>query len=120
MKPASSFVAVFLARIKTLFELADAAVTSKETVAAMKKHDFPAGGPHQSLEGKKAALQHATIRAGEPKKKKVDWEKGKFSKATLAAMKKHDFPGGSPHQTVAGKKAALQHASIRAGKRKKN
>jgi len=86
----------------------------KKTVAAMKKHDFPAGGPHQSLEGKKAALQHATIRAGEPKKKKVDWEKGKFSKATLAAMKKHDFPGGGPHQTVAGKKAGLRHASIRA------
>jgi len=92
----------------------------KETLAAMKKYDFPAGGPHQSLEGKKAALRHATVRAGESKKKKVDkWEKGKFSKATLAAMKKYDFPGGGPHQTVEGKKAALQHASIRAGKRKK-
>ena len=49
----------------------------------------------------------------------VDWEKGKFSKETLAAMKKHDFPGGGPHQTVAGKKAALQHATKRAKERKK-
>ena len=90
----------------------------KKTIAAMKKHDFPAGGPHQSLEGKKAALQHATIRAGEPKKKKVDWEKGKFSKATLAAMKKHDFPGGGPHQTVEGKKAALQKLTQHLKKKK--
>ena len=28
--------------------------------------------------------------------------------------------GGSPHQTVAGKKAALQHATIRAREPKKN
>ena len=46
--------------------------------------------------------------------KTVDWAEGKFSKKTLAAMKKHDFPGGGPHQTVAGKKAGLRHASIRA------
>ena len=51
---------------------------------------------------------------------KVDkWTKGKFSKETVAAMKKHDFPGGGPHQTVEGKKAALQHASIRADEERK-
>ena len=49
-----------------------------------------------------------------------DWEKGKFDKKTLAAMKKHDFPAGGPHQTVAGKKAALRHATKRAKKSKKN
>ena len=49
-----------------------------------------------------------------------DWEKGKFDKKTLAAMKKHDFPAGGPHQTVAGKKAALRHATIRAGEDKRD
>ena len=37
-----------------------------------------------------------------------DLAKGKFSKATLAAMKKKDVVGAGPHQTVEGKKAALQ------------
>ena len=49
-----------------------------------------------------------------------DWKKGKFGKKTIAAMKKHDFPAGGPHQSLEGKKAALQHATIRAGERKRD
>ena len=47
-------------------------------------------------------------RQGYKSGKDVDWAEGKFSKATLAAMKKYDIPGGGPHQTVEGKKAGLQ------------
>ena len=49
---------------------------------------------------------------------KPDWKKGKFGKKTVAAMKKHDFPAGGPHQSLEGKKAALRHASIRAHEHK--
>ncbi len=49
---------------------------------------------------------------------KPDWKKGKFGKKTIAAMKKHDFPAGGPHQSLEGKKAALRHASIRAHEHK--
>ena len=83
------------------------------------------GKPHSTRAGRiSAGVRKIKRGVKEAKKfgseKGSDWEKGKFSEATLAAMKKHDFPGGSPHQTVAGKKAALQHATIRAREPKKN
>ena len=59
--------------------------------------------------GGRAGFKHGT---------KPDWKKGKFGKKTIAAMKKHDFPAGGPHQSLEGKKAALQHATIRAHEHK--
>ena len=59
--------------------------------------------------GGRAGFKHGT---------KPDWKKGKFGKKTIAAMKKHDFPAGGPHQSLEGKKAALRHASIRAHEHK--
>ena len=61
--------------------------------------------------GGRAGFKHGT---------KPDWKKGKFGKKTIAAMKKHDFPAGGPHQSLEGKKAALRHATIRAGERKRD
>ena len=48
-----------------------------------------------------------------------NWAKGKFSDETVAAMKKRDFPAGGPHQTVEGKKAALQHLTKNIQRKKK-
>ena len=59
--------------------------------------------------GGRIGLKHGT---------KADWKKGKFGEKTIAAMKKYDFPAGGPHQSLKGKKAALQHATIRAHEHK--
>ena len=89
------------------------------------------GGPMYNKGGRVGLRDRAFRKGGTVKKAKggraefkegksaSDWEKGKFDKKTLAAMKKHDFPAGGPHQTVEGKKAALQHATKRAKARKK-
>ena len=57
----------------------------------MKKHDFPAGGPHQSLEGKKAGLRHASIRAKEAEGGRIGLKKGGSDKKWIqkAVAPKH-------------------------------
>ena len=67
----------------------------------------------RNLRDEKYRIRHELKKGG-----KVDWKKGKFGKKTIAAMKKHDFPAGGPHQSLESKKAALQHASTRAGHKK--
>ena len=67
----------------------------------------------RNLRDEKYRIRHELKKGG-----KADWKKGKFGKKTIAAMKKHDFPAGGPHQSLEGKKAALQHASARAAHKK--
>ena len=77
-----------------------------------RRRDFQTHGkdvPTMAAKGGRIGLKHGT---------KPDWKKGKFGTKTIAAMKKHDFPAGGPHQSLEGKKAALQHASIRAREHK--
>ena len=89
-------------------------VPTKEALQRMlaRRRDFQTHGkdvPTMAAKGGRIGLKHGT---------KPDWKKGKFGKKTIAAMKKHDFPAGGPHQSLEGKKAALQHASIRAREHK--
>jgi hypothetical protein len=73
----------------------------KEIKGRSKRANYRHGG--------RIGLKHGT---------KADWKKGKFGEKTIAAMKKYDFPAGGPHQSLEGKKAALQHATIRAHEHK--
>ena len=63
----SAFIFIFFKYVPILV----GGLISPSSLHLWFKYDFPAGGPHQSLEGKKAALQHATIRAHEHKPGKV-------------------------------------------------
>ena len=54
----------------------------------------------RNLRDEKYRIRHELKKGG-----KVDWKKGKFGKKTIAAMKKHDFPAGGPHQSFEGKKS---------------